>query len=78
MSDGDDLDRMRFVLTLRSRGVTDPRVLAAMERIDRGLFVRGLGGEAWDLTQPKYQQVHMGAVADQLAVNAQYVFGGGK
>lgn len=36
------LDRMRFVLTLRSRGVTDPRVLDAMERIDRGLFVRGL------------------------------------
>ena len=42
MSDDPDLDRMRFVLTLRSRGVTDPRVLAAMERIDRGLFVRGL------------------------------------
>lgn len=42
MSDGADLDRMRFVLTLRSRGVTDPRVLSAMERIDRGHFVRGL------------------------------------
>lgn len=36
------LARMRFVLTLRSRGVTDPRVLDAMERIDRGLFVRGV------------------------------------
>ncbi|AXC49415.1 protein-L-isoaspartate(D-aspartate) O-methyltransferase [Paracoccus suum] len=34
--------RMRFLLTLRSRGVTDARVLAAMERIDRGRFVRGL------------------------------------
>ncbi|AUH32553.1 protein-L-isoaspartate(D-aspartate) O-methyltransferase [Paracoccus tegillarcae] len=33
--------QMRFLFQLRSRGVTDPRVLAAMERIDRGLFVRG-------------------------------------
>ena len=32
---------MRFVLALRSRGVTDSRVLAAMERVDRGLFVTG-------------------------------------
>ncbi|GHG10294.1 MULTISPECIES: protein-L-isoaspartate(D-aspartate) O-methyltransferase [Paracoccus] len=33
--------KMRFLFQLRSRGVTDPRVLAVMERIDRGLFVRG-------------------------------------
>lgn len=33
--------KMRFLFQLRSRGVTDPRVLASMERIDRGLFVRG-------------------------------------
>lgn len=33
--------KMQFLFTLRSRGVTDPRVLDAMERIDRGLFVRG-------------------------------------
>ena len=33
--------KMRFLFQLRSRGVTDPRVLATMERIDRGLFVRG-------------------------------------
>ena len=33
--------KMRFLFQLRSRGVTDPRVLEAMERIDRGLFVRG-------------------------------------
>lgn len=33
--------QMRFLFQLRSRGVTDPRVLEAMERIDRGLFVRG-------------------------------------
>lgn len=33
--------KMRFLFALRQRGVTDPRVLAAMERIDRGAFVRG-------------------------------------
>lgn len=33
--------KMRFLFALRSRGVTDTRVLTAMERIDRGLFVRG-------------------------------------
>lgn len=33
--------KMRFVFALRSRGVTDARVLSAMERIDRGAFVRG-------------------------------------
>ena len=43
MSDKDDdaERKMRFVFQLRSRGVTDPRVMAAMEGIDRGLFVRG-------------------------------------
>ncbi len=34
--------RMRFVYTLRSRGVTDARVLSAMERIDRSAFVTGI------------------------------------
>jgi protein-L-isoaspartate(D-aspartate) O-methyltransferase len=33
--------KMRFLFALRSRGVTDGRVLQAMEAIDRGLFVRG-------------------------------------
>ena len=37
--------KMRFLFLLRSRGVTDSRVLTAMERIDRGLFVRGLFAE---------------------------------
>ena len=37
--------KMRFLFALRSRGVTDPRVLSAMERIDRGLFVTGLFAE---------------------------------
>ena len=34
--------RMRFLYAVRSRGVTDARVLGAMERMDRGHFVRGL------------------------------------
>ncbi len=37
--------RMQFLFALRSKGVTDSRVLDAMERIDRGLFVRGLFAE---------------------------------
>jgi protein-L-isoaspartate(D-aspartate) O-methyltransferase len=34
--------QMQFLYTLRSKGVTDARVLTAMEQIDRGLFVKGL------------------------------------
>ena len=37
--------KMRFLYALRSRGVTDARVLTAMERIDRGQFVKGLFAE---------------------------------
>ena len=37
--------KMRFLYALRSRGVTDTRVLTAMEKIDRGAFVRGLFAE---------------------------------
>jgi len=37
--------QMRFVFALRTKGVTDARVLAAMEAVDRGLFVRGLFSE---------------------------------
>lgn len=33
--------KMRFLFALRSHGVTDARVLTAMEKVDRGLFVRG-------------------------------------
>jgi protein-L-isoaspartate(D-aspartate) O-methyltransferase len=33
--------KMRFLFALRSHGVTDTRVLTAMERIDRGAFIRG-------------------------------------
>jgi protein-L-isoaspartate(D-aspartate) O-methyltransferase len=44
MSDEEDHSaerKMQFLFALRSRGVTDARVLSAMERIDRGAFVRG-------------------------------------
>jgi protein-L-isoaspartate(D-aspartate) O-methyltransferase len=34
--------KMQFLYTLRSKGVTDARVLTAMEAIDRGPFIRGL------------------------------------
>jgi len=34
--------KMQFLFALRSKGVTDKRVLEAMERIDRGTFVRGI------------------------------------
>ncbi|MCJ8140175.1 protein-L-isoaspartate(D-aspartate) O-methyltransferase [Falsirhodobacter halotolerans] len=37
--------KMRFLYALRSKGVTDGRVLTAMERVDRGAFVRGLFAE---------------------------------
>ncbi len=37
--------KMRFLFALRSRGVTEGRVLNAMERIDRGMFVKGLFAE---------------------------------
>ncbi len=34
--------KMQFLFALRSKGVMDKRVLEAMEKIDRGPFVRGL------------------------------------
>lgn len=36
---------MRFIFALRSHGVTDPAVLRAMERVDRGAFVTGIFAE---------------------------------
>lgn len=42
----DDAERqMQFLFRLRSRGVTDPRVLGAMEKVDRGAFVKGVFSE---------------------------------
>lgn len=37
-----DEEQMRFVFNLRQAGVTDARVLSAMEKIDRADFVRGI------------------------------------
>jgi len=34
--------KMQFLYALRSKGVTDARVLTAMEAVDRGPFIRGL------------------------------------
>ena len=34
--------KMQFLFEIRSRGVTDKRVLTAMETVDRGLFVKGI------------------------------------
>lgn len=37
--------KMQFLYALRSKGVTDKRVLSAMEGIDRGPFIRGIFAE---------------------------------
>jgi len=37
--------KMQFLFALRSRGVMDKRVLEAMEKIDRGIFLTGLFAE---------------------------------
>lgn len=37
--------KMQFLFALRSRGVTDKRTLEAMEKIDRGAFIRGIFAE---------------------------------
>ena len=37
--------KMQFLFALRSRGVTDGRVLSAMEKVDRGAFVKGVFAE---------------------------------
>ena len=34
--------KMQFLYALRSKGVTDTRVLNAMETVDRGPFIKGL------------------------------------
>ncbi|KIC20936.1 protein-L-isoaspartate(D-aspartate) O-methyltransferase [Leisingera sp. ANG-Vp] len=45
MSGPDPETKMQFVYSVRSRGVTDQKVLEAIEEIDRGLFVRGIFSE---------------------------------
>lgn len=52
MTDPDDdlaERKMQFLFALRSKGITDNRVLDAMERIDRGPFIRGyFAGRAYE------------------------------
>jgi protein-L-isoaspartate(D-aspartate) O-methyltransferase len=45
MSGPDPETKMQFLFALRSKGVTDKRVLEAMENIDRGPFIKGLFAE---------------------------------
>ncbi len=41
--------QMQFLFQLRSKGITEARVMAAMEKIDRGAFVRGhFAGRAYE------------------------------
>lgn len=37
--------KMQFLFALRSKGVTDQRVLGSMEKVDRGQFIKGLFSE---------------------------------
>lgn len=51
MSGPDAETRMQFLFALRSRGVTEARVLSAMESIDRGRFITGVfAGRAYEDT----------------------------
>lgn len=45
MSGPDAETKMQFLFALRSKGVTDQRVLEAMENIDRSPFIKGLFNE---------------------------------
>ena len=45
MSGPDPETKMQFLFALRSKGVTDRRVLEAMENIDRSPFIKGLFNE---------------------------------
>ncbi len=45
MSGADPETKMQFLFALRTRGVTDKRVLEAMEKVDRGQFIRGIFSE---------------------------------
>jgi protein-L-isoaspartate(D-aspartate) O-methyltransferase len=41
----DPEQKMQFLFALRSKGVTDSRTLSAMEKVDRGPFVKGVFAE---------------------------------
>ena len=45
MNGADAETKMQFLFAIRSKGVTDARVLSAMESVDRGAFITGLFSE---------------------------------
>jgi protein-L-isoaspartate(D-aspartate) O-methyltransferase len=71
--------KMQFLYALRSKGVTDTRVLNAMERVDRAAFVKGLFAErAYEdmplpiscgqtISQPSTGSGYQAAILAQLA-----------
>ncbi|MCT8159763.1 protein-L-isoaspartate(D-aspartate) O-methyltransferase [Pseudoruegeria sp. SHC-113] len=69
--------QMQFLFALRSRGVTDKRVLEAMESTDRGAFVKGIFAErAYEdtpLPVPCGQTISQPSVVGQMtqALNVQ-------
>lgn len=68
-----DLQKPNTALSVGPQGASVPVTLNLA-----ALLSKGLDGAAWDFSQPQYQQVHMGKVADQLAENARSAFGTGK
>lgn len=58
--------------------VTDKGASVGVSLNLAALLAAGVNGEAWDLSQASYQQVHFGAVADQFAKNANSAFGRAK
>lgn len=64
-----DVQKPRVKIPVTAAGAT------VQVKFDLNQYVaRGVNGEAFDLSQSKYQQVHGGAVADQLSVNLQNAF----
>lgn len=68
-----DLQKPSTALSVGPQGASVPVTLNLA-----ALLSKGLDGAAWDFSQPQYQQVHMGKVADQLADNARSAFEAGK
>ncbi|MFC6590953.1 MbnP family protein [Deinococcus lacus] len=67
-----DLQKPGTALTLGAGGLDMPVSLDLQK-----LYARGVSGEAWDFSKATYQQVHMGAAADQLAANLAGAFSAG-
>ena len=63
MNDHLTQQKMQFFLSLRQHGVNDSRVMAAMEKVDRGNFVRGL------FTARAYEDVPLPIACGQTIVN---------